>query len=120
MNFTFGDCYAYDPEHNYLQFNPDTTVDYVEPVLEEYFRQNVDGSADLLKAKWKNYRETILSTENILQTMQSNRDYLVETGAFGREVQKWSEVNNTTDLSVLEDFVINRMDYLDRYFDNFK
>ena len=119
MNFTFGDCYAYDPEHNYLQFNADTSVNYVEPVLEDYFRQNVGGSAELLKRKWQSYRKDILSEEHIIRIMQENRNVLVQSGAFERESQKWPEVDNETDLTMLEDYVRERLNYLDGYFAQF-
>lgn len=118
LNYTFGNCYVYEAE-NYTGFNPDASVNYVEPVLEQLFRSNLGGEAEVLKERWGNYRKDILSTEHITELLQDNMDYLLETGAFGRDTDKWEEAGNSSDLSEVKDYVERRMCYLDEYFAGF-
>ena len=118
LNYTFGNCYVYEAE-NYTDFNPDASVNYVEPVLEQLFRSNFGGEAEVLKERWGNYRKDILSTEHITELLQDNMDYLLETGAFGRDTDKWEEADNSSDLSEVKDYVERRMCYLDEYFAGF-
>lgn len=118
LNYTFGNCYAYEAD-NYTAFNPDASVNYVEPVQEQLFRSNLRGEADILKSRWNSYRQDILSTEHITALLQDNMDYLLETGAFARDTEKWAEAGNRSDLSEVKDYVERRMSYLDEYFAGF-
>lgn len=119
LNYTFGNCYSYDPEMNYTVFNEDSRVDYVEPVLEQLFRSSLNGEAEVLKERWNRYRSGILSTEHITELLQGNMDYIQETGAFSRDTEKWEEALNSSDLSEVKKYVEERMDYLDEYFGDF-
>ncbi len=119
LNYTFGDGYTYEGKILYTAFNPDATVNYVEPVTEQLFRSSLHGEADILKEKWAFYRQDILTEEHIAELMQANMDYMVETGAFERECNTWTEVKNSSDLSQIKEYVNNRMAYLDEYFGNF-
>lgn len=119
LNYTFGNCYVYDPDNNYTGFNGDATVNYAEPVQEQLFRSSYNGEADVLKERWMRYRADILRTEHITGLLQDNMDYLQETGAFGRDTEKWKEAGNSTDLTEVKNYVEERMRYLDEYFHNF-
>lgn len=119
LNYTFGNCYSYDPEMNYTAFNTDSRVNYVEPVLEQLFRSSFNGEAEVLKERWSRYRSGILSTEHITELLQENMDYLQKTGAFARDTEKWEGALNSSDLSEVKKYVGERMDYLDEYFGNF-
>ena len=118
LNYTFGNCYVYEAD-NYTGFNPDASVNYVEPVQEQLFRSSPGGEADVLKERWNSYRADILSTEHITALLQDNMDYLLETGAFARDTDKWPEAGNRSDLSEVKDYVERRMCYLDEYFAGF-
>lgn len=119
LNYTFGNCYSYDPEMNYTVFNADSGVNYVEPVLEQLFRSSYNGEAEVLKERWSRYRNGILSTEHITELLRENMDYIQKTGAFARDTERWAEALNSSDLSEVEKYVDERMDYLDEYFGNF-
>lgn len=119
LNYTFGNCYSYDPEKNYTEFNADAKVNYVEPVLEQLFRSSYNGEAKVLKERWNRYRSDILSAEHITGLLRENMDYIQKTGAFSRDTEKWEEALNSSDLSDVEKYVEERMDYLDEYFGNF-
>ena len=119
LNYTFGNCYDYDPEKNYTAFNPDTGVNYVEPVLEQLFRSSLQGEAEILKERWKDYRCDILSEGHITELLQDNMDYLQKTGAFARDTEEWEGALNSSDLTEVKGYVEGRMRYLDEYFGNF-
>lgn len=119
LNYTFGNCYSYDPERNYTEFNADARVNYVEPVLEQLFRSSYNREAEVLKERWNRYRSGILDTEHITELLRENMDYIQRTGAFSRDTEKWVEALNSSDLSEVEKYVEERMDYLDEYFANF-
>lgn len=119
LNYTFGNCYSYDPERNYTEFNADARVNYVEPVLEQLFRSSYNGEAEVLKERWNRYRSGILDTGHITELLRENMDYIQRTGAFSRDTEKWAEALNSSDLSEVEKYVEERMEYLDEYFANF-
>jgi len=119
MNYTFGDCYVYDGDNNYTAYNADTTVNYVEPGMEQLFRDNVEDCGSLLRKKWNAYRKDILSTEHIQTIMKDNQEQIIRTGALRRETDLWQEVKNTEDISTLLKYVEERMLYLDDYFNDF-
>ena len=72
-----------------------------------------------MKSRWNSYRQDILSTEHITALLQDNMDYLLDTGAFARDTEKWAEAGNRSDLSEVKDYVERRMSYLDEYFAGF-
>lgn len=119
LNYTFGDRYVYEGDRNFTEFDPDTQVNYVEPMLEQIFRSSENEEAEVLKERWKKYRQGILKTESITGLMQDNMDYMIETGAFGRDSRKWEDSRNNSDLSEIKKYVEERMVYLDAYFGNF-
>ncbi len=119
LNYTFGNCYSYEPDLNYTAFNDDASVNYVEPVLEQLFRSSFNGEGEVLKERWNKYRTGILRTEHITELLQENMDHLQETGAFARDTERWEGALNSSDLSEVESYVERRMLYLDEYFGNF-
>ena len=66
--------------------------------------------------RWNRYRESFLSTDAILELLQTNRDYVVETGALQRDAARWPEVPVNGDITPLLQYQMNRMLYLDDYF----
>jgi len=118
LNYTFGNCYVYEAD-NYTGFNPDASVNYVEPVLEQLFRSSFNGEGEVLKERWSRYRKGILSTEHLTGLLRDNMDYIRRTGAFARDAREWEDALNSSDLSEVEKYVEERMLYLDGYFGNF-
>lgn len=116
MNYTFGDEFIADREQNNTIFNADTKRIYVEPVIQQLFINNTHGEWDVLKKKWKAYRQDILSDEHILGLMQENMEYMEKTGAFKRDCARWAIQNNDGDLTQIMNYVKERMAYLDEYY----
>lgn len=120
LNYSFGDCYKYDPNILYTEFNDASSVIYMESGLKQLFDENIAGARDVLNYKWEQHRQNTLRTEHIKELMQQNTDLLVNSGALSRENKIWPEVHNTSDLSQIFDYVDKRMTFLDEYFSQYE
>lgn len=116
LNYTFGDEFTVELELGKTRFNPDTTQVYTEPVIRQLFMNNTHGEEDILKDKWKEYREDIFSDEHILGLMQENMDYMQRTGAFERDSKRWPMQKNDSDLTKIKEYEKERLAFLDEYF----
>lgn len=119
LNYTFGDEFTVELELGKTRFNPDTTQLYTEPVTRQLFMNNTHGEEDMLKDKWKEYRQDIFSDEHILGLMQENMDYMQRTGAFERDSRRWPMQKNDSDLTKIKEYEKERLAFLDQYFGNF-
>lgn len=116
LNYTFGDEFTVEIELGKTRFNPDTTQLYTEPVIRQLFMNNTHGEEDILRDKWKEYRQDIFSDEHILGLMQENMEYMQGTGAFGRDSERWPMQNNDSDLTKIMAYEKERLAFLDEYF----
>jgi len=116
LNYTFGDEFTVEIELGKTRFNPDTSQLYTEPVIRQLFMNNTHGEEDLLKEKWQNYREDIFSDEHVLGLMRENMEYMLKTGAFERDSERWPMQNNNRDLTKIMAYEKERLAFLDEYF----
>ncbi len=116
LNYTFGDEFTVEIELGKTRFNPDTTQLYTEPVIRQLFMNNTHGEEDILRDRWKEYRQDIFSDEHILGLMQENMEYMQKTGAFGRDSERWAIQNNDSDLTKIMAYEKERLVFLDEYF----
>lgn len=116
LNYTFGDEYTTEPEQNKTRFNPDVTQLYTEPVIRQLFMNNTHKEGDILRDRWKKYRQDIFSDEHVLGLMQENMEYMQGTGAFQRDSVRWPMQNNSSDLTRIMEYERERLRFLDEYF----
>lgn len=116
LNYTFGDEYTTEPEQNKTRFNPDVTQLYTEPVIRQLFMNNTHKEEDILRDRWKEYRQDIFSDEHVLGLMQENMEYMQGTGAFRRDSVRWPMQNNSSDLTRIMEYERERLRFLDEYF----
>ncbi len=116
LNYTFGDEYTTELELGKTRFNPDMTKLYTEPVIRQLFMNNTHGEEDILKDRWKEYRQDILSDEHVLGLMRENMAYMQRSGAFRRDSERWPMQNNNADLTKIVDYERERLGFLDGYF----
>lgn len=116
LNYTFGDEFTVEIELGKTRFNPDTAQLYTEPVIRQLFMNNTHGEEDILRDRWKEYRQDIFSDEHILGLMQENMEYMQKTGAFGRDSERWAMQNNDSDLTKIMAYEKERLVFLDEYF----
>ena len=69
-----------------------------------------------LEDKWEQYRQNILSDENVIGLLQSNANYLLGCGVYLREQNRWADRNVSSDLTEFNQYELNRMHWLDEYF----
>jgi hypothetical protein len=116
MNYTFGDVYVHDISVENTQTNPDTSVIYVEKSINQIFSENLNGAFKLACSRYQQYRSSFLSDTSIKKLMEDNRDELIESGAFDRNQALWSDVPYSKDISKIEQYVEQRMTFLDKFF----
>lgn len=117
FDLTFGNSYVYNPEVNYTEYIPDTDVSYVEPVTEEYFRENISGAGDTIKVRYAALRENTLSTAHMQEVAQDNLERLLSSGAYLREEKRWPGSPVSQDLSELLSYMEKHMEWLDDWVD---
>ncbi len=109
LDLTFGAVYGGD-------FEEDETMLY-EPAVVPYLR---DTTPELvrpyLQERWEACRDTFLSTRNIVEILEENRDYLIRSGAVKRENARWPQYRIYTDIDRIVEYQERRMEWLDSYF----
>lgn len=119
LDLTFGN--THDPEAvNGIRFNDDVTVRYWDAPISTMIHYEIEGVEAELLNRWMDYRKTILSTNNILQIMEANRNELVNSGVYIREKQRWPEYGANDDITELTQYQMERMIWLDEYFQDIK
>ena len=116
LDYTFGNEYCLESEKNVI-FDGYCGKIIAEEALLYLYEKNPEEMAALLNKKWKEYRESFLSTESILALLEGNREYLLDTGAFIRERERWPQIGVDMNIEYLKEFQDERMRWLDEYFE---
>lgn len=115
LDYTFGNVYLYAAERN-VDFDDDWQKVYVEDALFRLYEKNPKEIAVRLNERWEKYRNDFLGTDRINALLEENRNYLLVTGAFLREKERWPQGDVDMNIDYLKEFQINRMNWLDNYF----
>ncbi len=103
-------------QHQRDAYDKDYNNDFV--LLTQYIDLNVEGAQDLILQKW----ETLtaegepLNLEWVLNRIRKTRTYLVETGAWEREKERWPDSMNPDsdeEFEYMEEWLINRYDWME-------
>lgn len=97
-------------------FQDDETVIYEERAVPFLRDTNPGVIRPYLRERWQQTRESFLSTENILNRMHENQDFLLRAGVMERENTRWPDYKMSTNLDRMEDLLRRRMEWLDDYF----
>ncbi len=100
-------------------FNDDETVIYEESAIPYLKDTEPETVRPVLQNRWAKVRESFLKTENIIDLMQENIDYLINAGAVRRENERWTDYQMSTDIDRVVDYQRRRMLWLDAYFANY-
>ena len=100
-------------------FKDDETVVYEEQAIPFLRDTNPDTVRPDLQERWQECRDGFLSTENILNIMCENRDYLINAGVKERENTRWPKYKMSYDIDKILDYQERRMIWLDEYFADF-
>lgn len=115
LDYTFGNIYCYDSE-KHVEFDADYEKIYAEQALIRLYEENPEEIAARINERWMNYRKDFLDTDRIIALLEKNRKYLLETGAFMREQERWPQGGVDMDIDCLKEFQNDRMNWLDHYF----
>lgn len=115
LDYTFGNQYSYNVLNN-VRFEQDYRVVYAETSLPRLKIANPEEIGLPFLERWNTYRESFLRTDAILQLLQQNRQYIMDTGAVAREKERWPEAQVDMDIDYLLDFQTKRMEWLDGFF----
>lgn len=100
-------------------FNDDETVIYEEAAIPFLRDTRPELVRPRLQERWRECRKGFLSTENILEMLCENRDYLIAAGAVERENVRWPEYSMSDDIDDILKYQERRMIWLDKYFEEF-
>lgn len=109
LDYSFGNVYP-------KEFNSNYSVVYANTALPRLKMERKDEIGTYFLQQWKEYRQTFLKTDNILNLLIDNRNYLVETGAIKREMERWPNLPISSDIDYLLEYQEKRMEWLDDFF----
>ncbi len=75
--------------------------------------KNTGGYADVLKARYAQLRETVLTTDKMVQMVKDANAKIVNSGAYTRNKTRWPYGGYSIITDSLEDFIVERMEYVD-------
>lgn len=118
LNYSFGEVWTQEPEKLYVTFDSNPSIIYADPCIRQLFEENINGANELLKARYLEYRKSILSEEHIISIMEENMNLIVNSGALDRDTAICPDSGNSSDLTETKKFVRERLAFLDEYFFN--
>ncbi len=75
--------------------------------------RNTGGYTDVLKARYAQLRETVLDTDTMIQMVKDANETIVDSGAYTRNKTRWPYGGYSIITDPLEDFIEERMQYVD-------
>lgn len=115
LDYTFGNIYEYGTEMCVV-FDGDFQKEYAEETLFRLYEADPEAVVSRLLERWERYRKDFLATDRVIGLLEENREYLLSTGAFMREKERWPQGGVNLDIDYLKEFQRRRMDWLDGYF----
>lgn len=112
LDLTFGEIVGGGFRDNETVVYEEAAVPFLRDTRPELIRP-------YLQERWTQCRETFLDTDNILNLMRANQDYLLNAGAMERENERWPDYKMSKNIDAIEDYQIRRMNWLDEYFANY-
>ncbi len=114
FDLTFGE--KWDSEQ-YLHWRHDSGVlddiyqfEYAKRVIEY-----TEGGKAACYDRWQELRADVLKEENIMQRVDEIHSFMMSTGAYLRDLERWPEGGHTEDLTFLKEMITLRLEYLDAY-----
>lgn len=119
LDYTFGNRYSYGADYSVF-FDENPTQIYAENAILKLYTYFPEKIGTRLVERWNMYRDSILSTDAVINLLNDNMFYLAETGAVLREEARWPQAGVNLEIDYLIEFQKKRMDWLDGYFDSFQ
>lgn len=120
LDLTWGNIYKEDSSL-YSGFEPATRTKEIDwETGQRIIDTNANDSITKVNKKWKKLRRTLLSDKVLMDQIKELEHTVVNSGAMERETNRWPEGGHTLDYSEIEQYAIDKMDYLDTYFKELK
>lgn len=120
LNYTFGDQFVWDPDHDNTVFNEKSFSGYKIRYDRDYglaVLEAVDPEIlPMKKEKWSNWRQNGVGTEMVTNLFESGRELLNKSGAAQRNESKWPGSTNA-DFSRIYEWIDKRFDFLDNVYE---
>ena len=110
LDLTFGRIYGEKG------FEEDETMVYEEAAVPFLRDTRPELVRPYLQERWEQCRKTFLDTYNIVNLLEENRDYLINSGVVERENTRWPDYAMSIDISRIVNYQVRRMEWLDSYF----
>lgn len=117
LNMTWGNSWIDDYNCNFNRYqekNIDSTGGFTADIYELYLR-NPEEIGGMLKKRWLELRESIITKEALYEKADAEHAYLQASGAYVRNRQKWPPKGEYWQDSYLYDYINKRIDFLDSY-----
>ena len=115
MDMSWGNEYCEEAHtfQSYYTFSPGKILDWnpVTPMLE----QDLCEMRGIIKERWLELREGILSEDHLSETMEEAFSYLKASGAYERDAKRWEESPHSDSLDEILSFTGQRLISLDEY-----
>lgn len=117
MNLSFGSVYADNAYYSEESMKEVHTIVQFEPA-NRMLNLDVPGCRAYAKQTWNTWREAVFSDEALLDRIEMLQNKLLLSGALTREKNRWSNGNTSEDISLLKEYAIERMHFVDTYLQN--
>lgn len=117
LNMTWGNSWIDDINckfNCYQEKNQDSHGGWTEDMAVLY-EENPEEIGTLLKKRWLELREDIITKEALKEKADAEFSYLHDTGAYQRNYQKWPQGTEYWSDDYLYEYIDKRIDYLDDY-----
>lgn len=117
QNYSWGDDFeeGEDKDIKNIRYNTELAQKWLN---EEVFRNmqayDEELSGDMYRT-WKNWRQSFLTEDYWKTYAQEQMEYLVDSGAFSRDTDRWPDSENVAGTEEIERFIDMRFAWLDKY-----
>lgn len=85
------------------------------PIVSRMYALKDEEMMERTEARWTYLRKSIITEERLLNDIRRNHAIIWESGIMERERAKWLEAKYADDSEYIENYVQNRLSYLDTY-----
>ena len=120
---------SYALEHIKTEFaSPEYDLGYVIGLVSRLNQLNVDGFKEKVRKRYQELRSTFFSPTHLVNRYTTYYNMLKESGAAKREEERWSgdsdvygmDISFDDEIQYINDWIIRRIDYLDRNYFNYQ
>ena len=120
MDITWGDALQEGTEGNVWNIGLNTAL-YSERINwsfgDRLLELDVDGSRAYVADRWTEFRQGVLSDENLTEAVDGLIHQVQDSGAASRDAERWPDSSSGQDYELFKRMALYRMEILDYYFD---